>query len=745
MFGAIYTVNMKNLTSLVTLVLLTATLPLSGQFRAAKKSADKAFELHAYHLAIEGYQRALAGRDDDTETLVRLGDAFRMLNKPDSARLYYERAITDRKVDPQVLLRYGQTLKSLGEYELALPIFLNYAREVNAAVGNHFASSCDFAISQRNQDAGFTVATLPINSAAADFGPNLPFSGQFIFNSARLDEEFSGVATNRPYVSRTEAGDLMTEAVPVAFNYRAAAGSNGPVSYSPDGTQVVFSRNNFTAGTRMVPEAGITLTLLIADVNQAGEWTNVRPLPFNGNAFNSGFATFGPDGNSLYFASDRPGGYGGYDIYRARKEAIGWEATPENMGGQVNSRGHEITPFMDGNSLYFSSDWHQGLGNYDVFRAEIQDGNALLLYHMGGNINSSRDDFGFVYDAGRGTGYFVSNRGGDYSQEDIYRVKATDPVAGDFTSPEGIASGPEKSRPQGIPANTPVPFGTVRGYVTDIQTNQPVSEAVVRVTDRNTGRAIDARTDVEGAYYVSVKPSTVYDVNVVSEGYESMTFPVSTPTTRNEEAFGNIMLLPIQGGSMPVMTETAAMPPPTVPDSAPPEANSVTTGFSVQLASVVAKPDLSAYGRVAPLGKVYSRWEAGKYKVRLGPFATREEAAVASRQAKNMGYDGNFIVGNSGPESEESLSSDTSPKLNGQEVYPFRVQLGAFGKPENFDRELAATLGPLGSELRGALTIFYIGVETQASGNAVQGRAIAKGFTGAYLQKLVDGKFVKPN
>ena len=754
MFGAIHPDSMKYLPATILLTILLLGLPLSAQFRTAQRSADKAFELHAYHLAIEGYQRALAYRPDDVQTLSRLAEAYRMLNQPDTARYYYELTLNNRRTEPEALLHYAHTLRSLGEYGLALPVYQTYAREGDARIGNHYAASCDFAVVQQNVAAGFAVDAVGVNGPAAEFGANLPLGGQFIFNSARLDEEFSGVATNRPYVATIDADGTLSPTVPVAFSYRAAAGSNGPVSYSPDGSQVLFSRNNFTPGTRMIPQAGITLSLLIADVNEAGEWINVRPLPFNGNAFNTGFGTFGADANTIYFASDRPGGYGGYDIYRARRSGNDWDANPENVGGTVNSVGHEITPFYDGRSLYFSSDFHQGLGDYDVFRAEMEADRPRLLYHMGGAINSSRDDMGFVYDPASGTGYLTSNRGGTAAQEDIYRVKSlTPPVAGELAgelagggSNSGMATGPDRNVPEGVSANTPVPFGAVRGYVTDLQQNTPIAGAAVTVTERSTTRATTLSTDTEGAYYVTVTPRAVYDVNVVAEGYETMSFPVTTPTTRDEEAFGNIGLLPVQssygnGSETPPVAPPPATVPLNQPEASAPAgvaAAAPAEGYSVQLASVKQEPVLADYRSVASLGPVYSARVDGAYKVRVGPFPTRSAAESAGRQAAALGFGGNFVVRET---AATAVVTNDIPDATGRS--PYRVQVGAFGKPENFDRERAATLGPLGSELRGTLTIFYIEAPSEARALSIRDRATIEGFTGAYVLKRTGETYEK--
>lgn len=761
MFDVTYLAAMKYWNFILIGGLLCLTQSLTAQFRTEKRSADKAFELHAYNLAIESYQRALSYRSDDGETLARLGDAYRMLNQLDSARLYYERALEDRRVAPETLLAYAQTLKSLGRYDEATPLFLAYARETDSSVGNQYARSSDFAVDQQNEDAGFTVTSLNINSSGADFGPNLPLGEQFVFSSARIDEDFSGVATNRPYVAQVIGQSEMSSPTPVVFNYNAAAGNIGPVSYSPDGTQVVFSRNNFTPGTRMVPEAGITLSLLIADVNAAGEWINVRPLPVNGNDYNTGFATFGPDGNTLYFASDRPGGAGGYDVYRIRRDLTGWESTPENLGSTVNSRGNEITPYSDGESLYFSSDWHQGLGAYDVFRAAMEGQRPVRLFHLGGAVNSPRDDFGFVFDAARGEGYVVSNRSGGKGQEDIYSVRYKTPPVMTESDDAEVATDearPQSSVPEGVVANTPVPFGTVRGYVSNMETGSPVQYAEVTVTQRNTGTKVSTRTDAEGAYYVSVQPATVYDVLVNAQGYEAMSFPVTTGDGQDSDVFGNIMILPVQSNRQtnasrpPVVNKDEVAPPaPTVTDepaseapaptvaAAPPVATEARQGYAVQIASLGSRPDLSVYGNTGTLGQVYATEQNGSYKVKVGTFATRDEALVAARQLGTLGYTGSFVM----QETNTSTVPSTGSVFSSAIQAPYRIQLGAFSKPENFDRAAAEKLGPLSSVPRGELTVFYITAPDRSTAETIHKRATDGGYPGAYILQLVDGDYRK--
>ena len=407
------------ISTLFLLVLMAATLPVSAQFRRERKTANKEYELKAFNLAIESYKKALARRPADLESLSRIADSYRMLNQMQTAHTYYQEAVRDKKVEGSTVLEHAHVLKALGRYDEAKQWYLLYARDYDVVAGNHFAQSADFAKSQAGQDAGYTVQSISTNSPVSDYGASMPSPQQLVFNSARTaaGDGFEGQATNRPYVAAVGPDGNLQQAFALQTGYDDANGNVGPVSYTADGRQVIFTRNNFTAGTRMIPEAGIIMSLMIADVNDQGNWLNPRPLPFNGTDYNSGFGTFSPDGNMIYFASNRPGGFGGYDIYRVRRQGAAWESVPENVGAVINSVGHELTPYYDGTSLFFSSDYHHGLGAYDVFRAEMDGGRPTTLYHMGVGINSDRDDLGFVYDPITATGYVTSNRIGGSGME----------------------------------------------------------------------------------------------------------------------------------------------------------------------------------------------------------------------------------------------------------------------------------------------------------------------------------------
>ncbi|WP_020569808.1 carboxypeptidase regulatory-like domain-containing protein [Neolewinella persica] len=801
---------MKNLLQFCfVLLLLAVAFPVNAQFRSEMRTANKEYELKAFNLAIESYKKALARRPSDVEALSRIADSYRMLNQMQTAHGYYQQATREKRVTKETLLEHAHVLKSLGRYDEAKQWYLLYARDHDAVVGNHFAQSCDFAIAQANADGGFTVRPISANSPVADFGPTMVTPTELVFNSARTaGGNFDGQAKNKPYVAAVGPDGSLQQAFELRTGYTEAAGNVGPVSYSPDGRQVIFTRNNFTTGTRMVPEAGISMNLMIADINAEQQWVNVRPLPFNGTDISSGFGTFSADGNTIYFSSNRPEGYGGYDIYRVNRQGQSWEAVPENLGTVVNSVGDEVTPFFDGASLFFSSNWHHGLGSYDVFRAEVVNGRPSTLYHMGSGINSERDDMGFVYDPVTSSGYMVSNRIGGNGQEDVYRVSRVNVnkilmvqsaqdgrvianAAIDFTScggqvyatdtggryilqsTEGLnceivigANGFQAVRvplqslqpdaqnivrvslnpasgPGGpLPDNTsPTPPGTYRGYVTDARTGYGVPQATVQIVQRTTGQSATLATSANGAYLMELAPYNTYDVSISAFGYETVRFPVTNNDGSDPNILGNMTLLPT--GTPPVNNDGDI-------------SYTQLQGFSVQLASLAKQPDLSKFDNVKDLGRVYSVNAGSAYKVRLGVFATRAQAEAAAAEAKTD-FAGAFVVADSGDSAfpvaggggggyappTTNPVTPTNPGSFGR----YKVQLGAFGKPENFDRNKAGQLGTVETTMRGTLTLFMIGnLNSLQEARSVQARAQSSGYSGAFVLESVNGQLVKvPN
>ncbi|PSR12773.1 MAG: hypothetical protein DA408_13615 [Bacteroidetes bacterium] len=794
-----------NPVTLIIACLLLFSSPLAAQFRTAMRTANKQYDINAYNLAVQSYLSALERRPDDPEALGKLADCYRHLNMMEDAARYYAQAVRLRDVNKQHFLEFGEVLMALGRYDEAKQWFDTYARDVSAMVGRQYSQSCDFAKTQITAASGFNVRPELLNTPSADFGPSFVLSDQVVFSSARTDlaapGSFSGKAGNSLLVATIGQDRFLAIPYLLRNGYQVDGGNAGPVSYSPDGAKVIFTRNNFVDGTRQIPSSGMQLALFEATVSASGEWTNVRPFPFNGSDYSTGYATYTPDGRGVYFASDRPDGFGGYDIYTSYLVGNSW-STPENLGPVVNSPGNELTPFFDGSSLYFASDWHYGLGGLDVFRSQQDNGRWTQIFHMGAAINSPRDDYGFVFNDARNLGYVVSNRTGGSGNEDVYRVtrsadnitlvikNASDgaPLANAIVDFVECGEGAYQAGTdglytfqamQGLNCNlvvrkdgyvsATVPLATLGsgdqkeitvnltkinetypGKVVDYATRIPLQGVVVRVLNRQTGTAMEAVTDVNGDYYVAMTPFTTYDFTIRNPGYQDIVFVLPVEDGRNRNMLGVIgMQTGVAGtsGINPGVTPTTPVTPVNPGTSGN---NSVQAGYAIQLAAL-SKLDLSRYSSLNNLGQVYGVPAGNIYKVRLGVYGTRQEAEQALRGVKSKGYNDAFIVTEAGssttgnvpntsPVSQPTTQPTTQPTSN----YSYLVQLGAYSKPENFDQSKAASLGTIVSRPKGALTAMLVAnIASLDQARIIQSRARAAGWVGAFIVQDQNGQLVK--
>ncbi len=166
--------------------------------------------------------------------------------------------------------------------------------------------------------------------------------------------------------------------------------------------------------------------LYAAKMDYNGKWQEIRNL---GDRVNSKYwesqPYISPDGEYLYFASDRPGGYGGTDIWRSKRLRSGRWGTPKNLGPMVNSSGNEKTPTLvpNGEDLFFCSDGHPGLGGYDLFRStNTQRNKWTKALNIGKPFNSRDDDMFFRLTPREDTVFIASSRSGGQGQLDLYSV-----------------------------------------------------------------------------------------------------------------------------------------------------------------------------------------------------------------------------------------------------------------------------------------------------------------------------------
>ena len=157
-----------------------------------------------------------------------------------------------------------------------------------------------------------------------------------------------------------------------------------------------------------------------------GVWNGIRKFPegVNTDKHWESQPSISPNGDVLYFTSDRPGGFGGLDIYRAYRFSDGEWGDPENLGPAVNTKKNEKSPFIhpDSESLYFASDGHPGMGGYDLFKIKVVRGSAgwEKPQNLGYPINTEKDEIGLMVTMDGQQAYFASNKINSANGWDIY-------------------------------------------------------------------------------------------------------------------------------------------------------------------------------------------------------------------------------------------------------------------------------------------------------------------------------------
>ncbi len=733
-------------------------IPLSAPAQSGLlKSANKSHELHNFKEAIKSYLRYINRNRNSLEARAKVADCYRHTNQLEEAAKWYREVVYNQKINPIHLFEYGLTLKGLGNYSEARKWFLNYA-ESNPEVGMHYAASCTHALEKQNTPAAYKLNAEFTNTGAADFGPSI-FKDRLVFASSRIDFNDNKKVrdnVNLPFIASRDQNNYLRS--PQLLHQRIKNGNEGPISYSADGRWVAITRNNFVNGIRQIPSSGLNLNIQLAEALPNGEWQNEKFFPFNGSNFSTGYPSFSPDGNTLYFASNRPDGFGGFDIFVTYRVGDTW-TTPENLGATVNTQGDEITPFFDGTDLYFSSNWHRGMGGMDVFRASKTGGSWDRVYHLDTQINSPRDDYGFIYDQSKNLGYLVSNRPGGKGNEDIYRVsKASNNIeivvldefsmqpvneaAIDFSScgqptfmtdisgrhvlqvPEGlncqaivrkvgyISSILDVSQNQmagvqslqvllrrsGSTNGNGAVAGNFSGNVYNVNTGQNISDVFVKATSQQTNQSIETMSDESGNYYLALQPYNTYLITYSKAGFLDISRSVNVGN--GQEA--NLL------GSFPLRFLGTSPPPP------PEEPPYVGSGYSVQVAAFASSKttDLSKFRLLGSIGNVYNRYEGNKTKVRVGVFQTKAAASAATKRVRQHGFKDAFVVA----ESLEGLGQDalvgdhTIPKgtenTGGYSVY--KVRLAAYKKPQYFQRSKVENFGIIEQKIKGPWTIMLL-------------------------------------
>lgn len=414
--------NMKLRLSLLAIMIFVSFATLSAQ-RILHK-ANKQYDTKHYHEAIESYKKTIAKYPDNLEAKSNLAECYRMTNQLALADEAYSKIMPEEFVDPIHIRNYGITLMKMAKYNAAHYQFELY-KVYNPQDAQHYQLSCEYAHHLYRTENVFDIELVGVNTANSDFGVAFA-NDKLIFSSFRNDVELSDDAKktgqkltgNMLYIADVSE-DLRTSDVRFLRSGIAEKKNIGPISFAPAANKCAFTRNKIQDGGAHVTGDDSYHSIYIADLNEDGSWINERPFRYNEFGTSTGFPCLAFDGSALYFSSNRVGGYGGYDIYVSYWKENSW-TYPQNLGEDINTQGNEITPFFTNEDLYFASDYHHGMGGYDIFHSLVKGGMWTHPENMANGINSPADDYYPVIKEGKEGIFFSSNRLGGRGMDDIY-------------------------------------------------------------------------------------------------------------------------------------------------------------------------------------------------------------------------------------------------------------------------------------------------------------------------------------
>lgn len=390
---------------------------LKGDKHAFGYSYSKAINSYSNtkELTIEG-QRKLANSYTQTNQNLKAEEVYsKMINAPYG-------------ISSEDYFNYAMVLKTNAKYTEA-----NYWLNKFAEIKPNDLRAKDFIANKTNltellkDKNNYKITHLDANTNAQDFGTCF-YKNKIVFSSTRS----SGKMINRKYNANGKpfldlyVADIDSNQITKPKRFDKLFNHNmhdGPTSFNREGTFMAFTQNNYD----LKGKDKVVKLQIFFSTNTNGKWSKPIPFALNNKDYSVGQPCLTSDGNTMYFSSDMPGGYGGIDIYKVTKNEKGEWSNAENMGDKINTEGDELFPFYksgeDNEMFFFSSNGHYGIGGLDIFVCEISKSKLGKIHNVGFPLNSADDDFAVIINDKTNKGYFSSNRAGGSGDDDIYTVE----------------------------------------------------------------------------------------------------------------------------------------------------------------------------------------------------------------------------------------------------------------------------------------------------------------------------------
>jgi outer membrane protein OmpA-like peptidoglycan-associated protein len=488
--------------------------------------ANQSLDDRLYDEAITQLEQAIKADPKFIEAHAQLADVLRMRHIYKPAITHFLKVIElDPEYNRSVYLKIGDCEITSAQYEPALhhlEKYLTYPNITaqNTAYAQKLIADCKFSIQALTHPVTFVPINMgaEINTAADEYLPVATADeGTLIFTRK--------IENNEDFYKSIKLNNQWQNAQYLSSIINTPTYNEGAQSISQDGKYLFFTGCNR-------PDGLGRCDIYIAQ-KKGDDWA--KPFSLSSPINTSGWEaqpSISADGRTLYFVSNRKGGYGGYDIWKSNLTDKGW-SNPENMGPEINTAYDEQSPFIhpDDSTFYFCSNGWPGMGNKDLFVSRLsKDGKWQKPENLGYPINSSGDENGLTLTANGSYAFFSSDNLKGYGGYDIYTFEL-----------------PAKLRPNIVTY--------VKGTVADKKTKAPL-EAAIEIIDlqKNVPVYQDYSSEDAGEFLATLGAGKNYGLNISRSGYLFYSDNFSLIGLKDKKAFNlSVLLSPIEVGNKVIL------------------------------------------------------------------------------------------------------------------------------------------------------------------------------------------------
>jgi outer membrane protein OmpA-like peptidoglycan-associated protein len=378
---------------------------------AQMKAGNECLARLDYRGAAYQFERVVKKDTSNAEAWLKLAECYRITRNYDQALYSFNKAYAYNPSSEAAFRGYIDQLFIHEEYETATQQVLLHRNSYPESTSvKKFQEALSKMAEWKTTSANYKLKGVNLNTTKSDITPFV-VADKFYYSTEQQDTKWMNVVDGvtllpfyQVYVADGAAGLFRNNRL--ADQLPEEAMHQSSLTMDSQGKLLFYAANRYDATT----DPKLAKLAIFSSTLSEGSWSTPLQFAHHVSGYNQMHPSLSPDGKTLVFCSDMPGGLGGMDIYMSTWDGTMW-TKPVNMGTAINSTGNDCFPSLSADgTLFFSSDGHPSMGGLDIFESRKNGMNYEAPMNMGQGVNSAVDDFSMIYNSGTKTGYFCSNR-----------------------------------------------------------------------------------------------------------------------------------------------------------------------------------------------------------------------------------------------------------------------------------------------------------------------------------------------